>query len=295
MAAHCILCSEICKEKPKNQSESSIQCKVCQCWSHNVCVGKGKFLKLSPTNFKCHTCQEEEVRVPLGMDVDKKLNEIVNQLKKLDQLDDIKKAVDAITENMQSMGNRVMALEEKIDGEDGIAQNIAKIQHDTEEAKQYARINNVVITGIPDDDSIDPKQAVIDLGNYLGIDIGLGNIDTAHRLPTKAKGKPKPILVKFASRWCKEEIMNKVKEKNLAKNYIDSKKLGYTAPNQAVFINEHLTPHMQEIYYKGRLLKKEQIISNVYTRNGKVIVKKNSEDKTKTFINHMEDYKQFTE
>jgi len=58
---------------------------------------------------------------------------------------------------------------------------------------------------------------------------------------------------------------------------------------QSVFVNDQLTPQMQQILYRGRMLKKEGKISSVYTRNGKVLAKVNQQDNSK-IIRHTEDY-----
>jgi len=54
------------------------------------------------------------------------------------------------------------------------------------------------------------------------------------------------------NRWAKEEILGKVMDKNRLKDYLDTKKLGFVTPKQAVYINEHLSPGLQEVYHVGR-------------------------------------------
>jgi len=222
--------------------------------------------------------------------VDDKLNNIIKSLERLNQLDTINVNLQTLTSKIDSIGTRVADLEEKIGGLNGVRTQVNVLQRDVDNMVQYSRINNLVISGIPDLEAIEPKQAVIDMAHYLGVAIELVNIDTAHRLPTKIQGKDKPILVKFVDRWCKEAIMDRIAEMNRAKDYVDTKKLGYTCPQQAVFVNHHLSPKMQEIHRRGRELKKEGNISNVYVRKGRVLIKINSQDQEKKYINHITDY-----
>lgn len=141
------------------------------------------------------------------------------------------------------------------------------------------RKNNLIIEGIPED--MDEIKAVIDLAEFLGVEITENNIDCAHRLPTRTPGKEKPIVAKFVQRWCKDKILEKYVAKMIAKEHIDRAQLNYiTNSNQIIYISEHLTPTMQHVFFEARKMKKEGRIEKAYSRNGLVvIVPKNSTEK----------------
>jgi len=162
-------------------------------------------------------------------------------------------------DNLDTIQQQLTSLQKKITGTDGIQHKVERALTDLEDIQQYTMINNLIISGIPDLENFEPKQVALDLANYLGVDIGLNNIDTAHRLPTKIKGKDRPIIVRFVNRWAKEEISGKVMEKNRQKDCLNTKRLGYVTPQQAVYVNEHLSPGLQEIlYHAGRRLRERK-------------------------------------
>jgi len=312
MAVQCAICHAECKEKPRTTAESSVMCVKCEKWSHIPCVSQGN-RKISTKNYECNVCSgecedgvtDEVMSAGNGMEIASKLEKIMKKLEKLDHIerkvgliDDVKKSMDDLKDKMMKMETRIDALEVKVT-ESGVGQavvdEVQDLRDENEGLKQYLRINNLVISGIPDVPEVDPKQAVIDLANYLGLTLKEDNIDIAHRLPTRQKGKDRPIVVKFAQRWCKEQLMDKVIGEIKQKKVIDTKGLGYTAPNATVFINEHLTPNMQKIHYQARQLKKEGKISSVHVKKGKIIVKKSKEDSSHTKIHSLQDLKKFEE
>jgi len=142
-------------------------------------VGNGKFIKLNPAKFTCSACDQSDVEGAMSNtgSVEDQLSKIINKLDKLD----------TIQESLAS-------LQMKITGTNGIQEKVEKALRDLEDMQQYTRINNLIISGIPDLEDLEPKQVVLDLANYLGVDIGLNNLDTAHRLPTKIKGKDMPTI-----------------------------------------------------------------------------------------------------
>ncbi len=123
------------------------------------------------------------------------------------------------------------------------------------------------------------ETAAVDLGQYLGVKVQMDNIDTAHRLPTRAKDAARPILVKFVNRWCKDLIMEKIIQMNKAKDPLTTVKLNYPSPCRNVYVSEHLIPNLQKLHAEARMMKREKKIAKVYVRNGKILVKKTDEIK----------------
>ena len=50
-------------------------------------------------------------------------------------------------------------------------------------------------------------------------------------------------------------------------------------PTQMVFVNEHLSPKMQEVYHTGKWLIQEGKINKIYTNRGRVFTKIHPQDK----------------
>jgi len=83
-----------------------------------------------------------------------------------------------------------------------------KIPQEVDQIKQYQRINNLEIHGIPETKNEQLLELVVKLAKDLDVTLNKENIDVVHRLPTSKVEMPKPILIKFCQRWKKNEILS---------------------------------------------------------------------------------------
>lgn len=151
-----------------------------------------------------------------------------------------------------------------------------KIKEEIEDLKAYQRQNNLQIFGIPENKEEDLYKIMVDIGALLNISLKYRDIDVIHRLPASKAGDPKPILVRFVNRWMKEKILI---EKRKAKNLF-LKNLDFDDQNNgAIYINEHLTLSNQAIFKRARHLKAKGHYKFVWTREGKVLLRKTETSK----------------
>ncbi|KAL7380709.1 hypothetical protein ABVT39_022653 [Epinephelus coioides] len=104
---------------------------------------------------------------------------------------------------------------------------IAQLESRLSDVEQYTRMNDVIVTGLPtrppsfaaavksrvegsvpsDQDVDSAEQQVVEFLQHKGISINKENIEACHPLPQKDKSKPATIIVRFANRKFKINLL----------------------------------------------------------------------------------------
>ena len=150
-----------------------------------------------------------------------------------------------------------------------------KIPQEVDQIKQYQRINNLEIHGIPETKNEQLPELAIKLAK-----------DVVHRLPSSKVEMPKPILIKFCQRWKKNEMLSAKKKLNS----VDSTSLVPGTARRNIYINEHLTPMNRLLHKKTRDLRDK--INFVWTKDCKVFVRQTEEDGA-VWVQSEDDLKKF--
>ena len=75
--------------------------------------------------------------------------------------------------------------------------NDIEARHD--DLEQYTRKFNLVIHGLPELEEEDNVATVVTPGRLLQVNLTPGDIDIVHRMNTKSKDKPRPIIARFSN------------------------------------------------------------------------------------------------
>ena len=120
-----------------------------------------------------------------------------------------------------------------------------KLSEEIQKDRQYSRLNNILIHGykslpfLSDIDFI--KATVLELNklfpSFKGF-INASHIDDAHPYATVKSSPKKVVIIKFANRWLKKEIIKRQNEL-----------LG-----TGLYVTEHLTPYTQELLASAKNL-----------------------------------------
>ena len=147
------------------------------------------------------------------------------------------------------------------------------------EAKQYSKMNNLLIMGVPATtsevtgaynlrfESSDVTIAkVIDLCNdKLNLSINEHDISVAHRLRIKKQGEHPPIIVRFVRRSQRNAVFN---AKRLLKSFNDTQN-----NNNKIITNEDLIQHNHDLLHTARSYVKKSFLLSAWTFSCKVHVK----------------------
>ena len=101
----------------------------------------------------------------------------------------------------------------------------------------------------------------------LNIDVSLQDISSAYRMRAGAKDTARPVMVRFSSHRIRDEIYR-------------TKKLLKDRPER-IYISEHLTKSVADLYYEARKLQREKKIHSTWTQNCRVMVKRTSDPNDK--------------
>ena len=113
-----------------------------------------------------------------------------------------------------------------------------------------------------------------EIAKLLQVTISSKNISTSHRLHTKSKSNPSPIIVRFVNRDVRNRIYNNRKNARIA----DFAKLSIKGVEK-IFIDENLTYLKKKLFRKSKQKAKEAGFKFFWTMNGNVYVRKLEDDK----------------
>ena len=155
--------------------------------------------------------------------------------------------------------------------------------------EQYSRGNCVRIGPVPESVDENTDEIVKAVAMSVGVDLTDDAIDRSHRVGKKSgtATRDRPILVRLTSYRHKEALM---KARRALKQIGGAKIVpradwpplarisgsSATPASRKIFINEDLTRIRAHVAAKARQLKRDQIISDTWTRDGFIFMKKNN-------------------
>ena len=203
---------------------------------------------------------EESVNeTPSLADVWKVLTEIKTNMEKLViDVEFTKGQVNFLVKENKGLKSKVKYLEEQVKAsKKELEQRLDEVEAKHDDLEQYTRKFNLVIDGIPKREEEDNIENVIKLGKLLEINLSSGDIDIAHRMKTKSKDKPRPIIARFSNYNAKSKLY---KAKLNLRN-VDLQDLGA----EKIFLNENLTTWRAELFKEARKVKKKYKNSKTWT------------------------------
>ncbi|KAI2645669.1 Orotate phosphoribosyltransferase [Labeo rohita] len=163
-------------------------------------------------------------------------------------------------------------------------QNIEKdkwimlLENRVADLEQYTRMNDIIVTGLEikprsyaravttlnegetsEQDDTTVEQQVTAFLHSKGIELDRSNIEACHSLPRRLKMDRPAIIVRFANRKHKTELL----------------KQGRRLKGTDVYLNEHLTKKNADIARQARLLRRQKKIQSTWTTNCKIFIKLN--------------------
>lgn len=219
--------------------------------------------------------------------LEKKVENIVQRAveKKLkmfnDTILDFQKSVDYCSSSVDDFVEKIKIMDKKceevvknhlklVEANQKLENEVTGLKTQLEELLQYGRNVNVQIEGVPEVRT----ENVIDLVCKLATAINepvvpARDIQAAHRLPSKNKNKPRPIVVQFSNRFKRDSFLKKAK-KEKAKSTV----LVPSAPERKLFVNDHLTPYYKKLFFDAKTLKQQKGFKFLWVMNSKIFLKK---------------------
>ena len=246
----------------------------------------------------------------LMLEMNDKLSGIVSDNKQLStDMNEIKQAMEFNEAKFSEMITKLNDLTEQVTRQE---KRVAEIQNEVknvqvkdeeqslklDELEQYSRKSSLELHGVPDSLDISCEELVMRVAKKLDVTLTSEEIDITHRLRRK-KGERNPIIVKFISHKKKHELYlarSKLKNLNLGDmlNTEEVLLVDESVKSAKLFINENLTNQRRRLLGNALSLRKEKLIDNAWSLDGKIYIKIKMGDKP-TLIRTEKDLAKFNE
>lgn len=161
---------------------------------------------------------------------------------------------------------------------DTLKQEVAELKYTQQELRktmndtaQYTRKDNVRILGLDEQMHEDTREVVCStLSKKLNIEVKPSDIAACHRLPSTQKNLPRPVIVRFKDRFCKDKV---TKERRKLKG-------------QKITICDDITRDNLKLMNRAKM---SNLFESVWYFNGKVRAVKKSDAK-KVIIGLFQDF-----
>ncbi|CAK1594928.1 unnamed protein product [Parnassius mnemosyne] len=167
-----------------------------------------------------------------------------------------------------------------------IKSSLAKLEHESNIRDQWARRSNIEICGIPEKKNENLFDIIEKISQHVNFSFNKSDIDFLSRVApsTKDPKKPKPIIVRFLSRYNKDDFLCKTKKLKSLK----ASDLGFSGTESLVFFNDHLTSLNKSLLRQVKIKAKDNNYRFVWVKNCSIMVRK-SESSPIFHINNMVD------
>lgn len=144
--------------------------------------------------------------------------------------------------------------------------------------EQHSRRQNIEIDGVPETQGEDVSTILRDVAKSIGLEMKPEKVVAAHRVPTFNKKRAPPIIVRFATYEARDVWIAAFKNvRPLTANKINPN----FSSSHKVFINEHLSPENKQLLSKTKEVAKAKQYKYVWSREGKIFVRKVDGEKCK--------------
>lgn len=161
---------------------------------------------------------------------------------------------------------------------------VQDLQGNIVEMEQKSLDHNIELSGIPESIT-DEKSIMESLCKVAKVDVPTVMSYTMKRVYNGEK-KTRPVIICFESKRMRDIIMKEAKKAKPKKHHFTKN----AADVDNVYVNEHLTPYMKDLFYKTQQIRKQENYLHLWTSEGKVLLKKTSTSKVMN-IKQIEDVK----
>lgn len=151
-----------------------------------------------------------------------------------------------------------------------LKKEISFLQRKVDDAEQANNNNCLEIIGLPEDKNENVEEAVISIGQSLGITLTNNAIDYCHRVRYNPNyNGPRPLVVRFIRRADKEQLLCARK----VKRDFSTRHMG-RQDDFLIFIRERLTNSRRLLFKSVRQKAKDLNYKYVWTKRGNIFIRK---------------------
>lgn len=190
--------------------------------------------------------------------------------------------IEAQNSRIEQLEARITALESKSSKEQqpntsAIENAIKQLQADNAERDQACLLNDLEIVGCAEVANENCVHLAMAIAKKISVDLDEKDIVSVNRVgqerPTglsDEQARPRPLVLRLARRATREALLQAAR---LRRN-LNSEGLEIPEPIRNLYINERLTKHNRILFQKTRAKAKEMKYKYVWTRDGKIFIRK---------------------
>jgi len=203
-----------------------------------------------------------------------------------DELQDVKKENEDLKKKISELENKMEGNDEKVLQFVQLEKRIEEMKLSQCEKEQYDRNKNIEINGLEEN----PKENLHDVMKKMADAYGIQDyrtdvVEKMHRIPSKNKEKVSSIIVQFKRREDRDKWIS------AKKRTVTNDQILQNSNGKRIFVNENMTPHFRQLFWKAKNFAKENKYKYVWFKNGKVLMRKEESDKAVMVIRSERDLK----
>ncbi|KAH9645058.1 hypothetical protein HF086_005603 [Spodoptera exigua] len=198
-------------------------------------------------------------------------------------------AISGCNERLDAVVHRVDNLEQRFEARDPssydhLEETIAHLKLQLNERDQDLLLNDVIVSGIPESKAENPAHIIKTVSLKLGVDLDDRDIVNVERLgmvrrnfvsdssqhDVAERPRPRAIAVRLCRRTVRDELIQAAR----VRRGLTTADLKLHGQPQRVFVNEHLTRSNAKLFYLAREAGQRSNFKYVWTREGRIYVRK---------------------
>lgn len=286
MVANCSYCSA-----KVVRGQFNIACYDCRIVCHVDCANLSKEVykevKLGNVRWSCSGCKQsaqssaDAVVDVNSIDLNREMSTLRNELKVIKEtakqmmisIDFLSERVDAITKLQKTVDVHEKRIKHIEAVNDELRGSLRKLEIMLDDRDQTNRSANVQISNIPIVTNENLMKIWESLLRKLGLEPSSVTVNNIHRVQAADPTKIKPIIVYLGNPTSVQQILK-------AARTVRPKCGDVGLPGDAaIYINEHLTVVRKALFYKAKLFRDDKGYKYLWTRNGKIFLKKSDNSK----------------
>ncbi|XP_037292441.1 uncharacterized protein LOC119188660 [Manduca sexta] len=220
-------------------------------------------------------------------------NELLDELQRLrtdlnklqTDRDQLKLSCDCLKERLDIMDTRMAAYEQKLMGPSEAINEVAQLRQELNHRDQQLLSNDLEISNLPENSTESLTHTVKLIATKLGVRLDDRDIVSADRAggrrvnATSAAGavesRPRPIVVRFARRDLRDELMRAARVRRGA----NTSDLGLPGQTRRFYLNERLTKSNRLLFRRAREAGQRLAWKFVWTKHGRILARQYADDK----------------
>lgn len=154
-----------------------------------------------------------------------------------------------------------------------LKKNVQELQLQLNDHQQRERINNLEISGLPEDDNECLTGIIIAIAKASEVPVTKDDIVHVNRVKPRhpVAGRPRAVIVKFTNRLIKDNILAGIRKMR----GIKTTDIELPGEPISIYVNEHLTPYNKALLKKTRETATDKLYEYVWTKNCQILARRN--------------------